>query len=43
MLHADDHVFGFSGDVLEDVAVVHFASKGFLTTGVIAALEIGDF
>lgn len=43
MFHSDDHVFGFVGDVFEDVAVVHFAGQGFLTTGVVAALEIGDF
>ena len=42
VFHSHDHVFGFAGDVFEDVLVVHFPGEGFLAAGVVALLEVGD-
>ena len=43
MFHADDEVLGFPGDMAENVGVVHFTGAWFLPSGVIGALEVGDF
>ena len=42
MLHAQDAGEASLVDVLEDVAVVDFAGGGFLASGLVAHLEIGD-